>query len=121
MISNRSRNEMRELRHRRLRRHLSGTGERPRLAVFGSLKHISAQVIDDEKGHTLVSASTIQDKFDDVKGTGNQDAAKAVGKLIAERALANGITEVVFDRGGFIYHGKIEALADAAREAGLKF
>ena len=93
MISSRSRNEMRELRHRRLRRHLSGTAERPRLAVFASLKHISVQVIDDVKGHTLVSASTVQDKFDEVKGTGNQEAAKAVGKLIAERALAQGITE----------------------------
>ena len=94
---------MRELRHRRLRRHLSGTAERPRLAVFASLKHISVQVIDD------------------VKGTGNQEAAKAVGKLIAERALAQGITEVVFDRGGHVYHGRIKALAEAAREAGLKF
>ena len=115
MISSRSRNEMRELRHRRLRRHLSGTAERPRLAVFASLKHISVQ------GHTLVSASTVQDKFDEVKGTGNQEAAKAVGKLIAERALAQGITEVVFDRGGHVYHGRIKALAEAAREAGLKF
>ena len=108
MISSRSRNEMRELRHRRLRRHLSGTAERPRLAVFASLKHISVQVIDDVKGH-------------EVKGTGNQEAAKAVGKLIAERALAQGITEVVFDRGGHVYHGRIKALAEAAREAGLKF
>lgn len=121
MIRNRSRSEMRELRHRRLRRHLAGTSERPRLAVFGSLKHICAQVIDDEKGHTLVSASTIQDKFEGVKGTGNQEAAKAVGKLIAERALANGITQVVFDRGGHVYHGRIKVLAEAAREAGLKF
>ena len=121
MISSRSRNEMRELRHRRLRRHLSGTADRPRLAVFASLKHISVQVIDDVKGHTLVSASTVQDKFDEVKGTGNQEAAKAVGKLIAERALAQGITEVVFDRGGHVYHGRIKALAEAAREAGLKF
>lgn len=121
MINNRSRNEMRKVRHRRLRRHLSGTGERPRLAVFGSLKHIFAQVIDDEKGHTLVSASTVQDKFENLKSTGNQEAAKAVGKLIAERALANGITEVVFDRGGHLYHGRIKAFAEAAREAGLKF
>ena len=121
MIKSRSRNEMREIRHRRLRNHLAGTAERPRLAVFASLKHISVQIIDDVKGHTLVSASTVQDKFDDVKGTGNQEAAKAVGKLVAERALANGITEVVFDRGGHIYHGRIKALAEAAREAGLKF
>ncbi|MEG1601992.1 MAG: 50S ribosomal protein L18 [Cloacibacillus sp.] len=112
---------MRELRHRRLRKQLSGTGARPRLAVFGSLKHIVAQVIDDEKACTLVSASTTQDKFEEVKGTGNIEAAKAVGKLIAERALAHGITEVVFDRGGHVYHGRVKALADAAREAGLKF
>ena len=112
---------MRELRHRRLRKLISGTVERPRLAVFASLKHIGVQVIDDVKAVTLVSASTVQDKFDDVKGTGNQDAAKAVGKLIAERALAHGIKEVVFDRGGHVYHGRIKALADAAREAGLKF
>lgn len=112
---------MRELRHRRLRRHLSGTGECPRLAVFGSLKHIYAQVIDDEKGATLVSASTMEKTFKDVNSTGNQDAAKAIGKLIAERALAQGISKVVFDRGGHVYHGRIKALADAAREAGLKF
>ena len=121
MIKSRSRNEMRELRHSRIRKNLSGTAERPRLAVFASLKHISVQVIDDVKGATLVSAGTVQDKFDDVKGTGNQDAAKAVGKLVAERALANGITEVVFDRGGHIYHGRVKALAEAAREAGLQF
>ena len=121
MISNRSRNVMRELRHRRLRRHLSGTQERPRLAVFGSSKHIYAQVIDDTKGATLVAASTIEQAFKDVKGTGNQDAAKAIGKLVAERALAHGITEVVFDRGGHVYHGRVKVLADAAREAGLKF
>ncbi|MDO4987940.1 MAG: 50S ribosomal protein L18 [Synergistes sp.] len=121
MIKNRSRNEMRELRHRRLRRHLAGTAERPRLSVVGSLKHIFAQVIDDEKGVTLVSASTVQDKFDGLKGTGNQEAAKAVGKLIAERAIANGIKEVVFDRGGHVYHGRIKVLAEAAREAGLQF
>lgn len=121
MIKNRSRNEMRELRHRRLRKNISGTGQRPRLAVFGSLKHIYAQVIDDEKGCTLVSASTMEASFKDAKSTGNQEAAKAVGKLIAERALAQGISDVVFDRGGHIYHGRIKTLADAAREAGLKF
>lgn len=121
MNNNRSRNQMRELRHARLRKHLAGTAERPRLAVFGSLKHISVQVIDDDKATTLVSASTMQDKFEGLKGTGNIEAAKAVGKLIAERAIANGITQVVFDRGGHIYHGRVKALADAAREAGLKF
>ena len=121
MISNRSRNKMRELRHRRLRKLISGTVERPRLAVFGSLKHIYAQVIDDAKGRTLVSASTMEQAFKDTKGTGNQEAAKAVGKLIAERALAQGISAVVFDRGGHVFHGRVKALAEAAREAGLKF
>lgn len=95
--------------------------ERPRLAVFGSLKHIYAQVIDDAKGRTLVSASTMEQAFKEMKGTGNQEAAKAVGKLIAERALAQGIIAVVFDRGGHVYHGRVKALAEAAREAGLKF
>lgn len=121
MNKNRSRNEMRELRHRRLRKNVVGTAERPRLSVFGSLMHAYAQVIDDTKGTTLVSASTNEQAFKDLKGTGNQEAAKAVGKLVAERALAQGISEVVFDRGGHAYHGKVKALADAAREAGLKF
>ncbi len=121
MNKNRSRNEMRELRHRRLRKCIIGTAERPRLAVVGSLMHMYAQVIDDAKGMTLVSASTNEQTFKDLKGTGNQEAAKAVGKLVAERALAQGINEVVFDRGGQDYHGKVKALADAAREAGLKF
>ena len=120
MIKKRSRNTMRELRHDRLRRRVSGTAARPRLSVFGSLKHIYAQIIDDEKGATLAAASTM-DKSMELKSTGNQDAAKAVGKLIAERALAQGVSEVVFDRGGHVYHGRIKALADAAREAGLKF
>ena len=111
---------MRELRHDRLRRRVSGTAARPRLSVFGSLKHIYAQIIDDEKGATLAAASTM-DQSMELKSTGNQDAAKAVGKLIAERALAQGVSEVVFDRGGHVYHGRIKALADAAREAGLKF
>lgn len=122
MISNRSRNEMRELRHRRLRARVAGTAEKPRLCVFRSLNHIYAQVIDDESGHTLLSASTIDKSL---KGTfaaaGNKDAAVAVGKLVAERALAQGIVEVVFDRGGHIYQGRVKALAEAAREAGLKF
>ena len=121
MKSNRSRNTMRELRHRRLRKHVSGTGERPRLAVFGSLKHIYAQVIDDEKGSTIVSASTMEQTLKDFKSKGNKDAAKEVGKMIAERALAQGINTVVFDRGGHVYHGRVQALAEAAREAGLKF
>lgn len=111
---------MRELRHQRLRKHVSGTAERPRLSVFGSLKHIYAQIIDDEKGCTLVSAST-RDKSFGADKKGNIEAAKEVGKQIAERALAKGVNTVVFDRGGHIYHGRVQALADAAREAGLKF
>ena len=122
MISERSRNAMRELRHRRLRRDLSGTSERPRLAVFRSLKHIYAQVVDDESGRTLVAASTLEKSIKEaLKSTGDQEAAKAMGKQIAEKALAKGITAVVFDRGGHIYHGRVKALAEAAREAGLKF
>lgn len=121
MSSNRSRNKERELRHRRLRKKISGTTERPRLSVFASLKHIYAQVIDDTKGITLASASTMEQSFKDVKSTGDIESAKAVGKLAAERAMAQGIKEVVFDRGGHDYHGRVEALADAAREAGLKF
>ena len=104
--------------HKRIRRRLSGGPERPRLAVFRSLSHIYAQVIDDTRGHTLVTASSNE------KGGangGNVAGAKAVGKLVAERAKASGIGAVVFDRGGYLYHGRIKALADAAREAGLKF
>jgi large subunit ribosomal protein L18 len=113
---------MRELRHRRLRKRVAGTAETPRLAVFGSLKHIYAQVIDDATGRTLVSASSMDKSLKDaLKSTGSQDAAKAVGKLVAEKALAQGISAVVFDRGGHVYQGRVKALADAAREAGLKF
>ena len=122
MIKSRSRNEMREHRHRRLRKRVAGTAERPRLSVFRSLKHIYAQIIDDEAGRTILSASTLDKSFaDSLKNGGDQEAAKSVGKLIAERALANGITAVVFDRGGHIFQGRVKALADAAREAGLKF
>jgi len=122
MIKVRSRNEMRIHRHRRLRKRVAGTPERPRLSVFRSLKHIYAQVIDDESGTTLVSASTLDKSLADaIKGGGDQDAAKSVGKLIAERALGKGIDCVVFDRGGHIFQGRVKALADAAREAGLKF
>ena len=120
-MNNRSRNAMRVLRHLRLRKKISGTAECPRLAVFGSLKHIYAQIIDDTKGRTLASAGTVQDKLAEVKGTGNAHAAQAIGKLIAERAAALGITKVVFDRGGHIFQGRVKALAQAAREAGLKF
>ena len=105
-------------RHARVRGKISGTAERPRLSVFRSEKNIYAQIIDDVAGNTLVAASSVEKDF----GPGsNKEAARKVGKLIAERALAKGIEEVVFDRGGYIYHGKVAALADAAREAGLKF
>ena len=122
MISNRSRNEMRELRHRRLRARVAGTAEKPRLCVFRSLNHIYAQVIDDESGRTMISAATVDKSVTGTLATGgNQEAAISVGKLVAERALAQGIVEVVFDRGGHIYQGRVKALAEAAREAGLKF
>jgi large subunit ribosomal protein L18 len=121
MIKNRSRNEMRVHRHRRLRKRIAGTPSRPRLAVFRSLKHIYAQIIDDEAGHTLISASTLDKALSDsLKNGSDQEAAKVVGRLIAERAIAKGITAVVFDRGGHIFQGRVKALADAAREAGLK-
>ena len=118
MITQTKRNEIRQRIHDRIRRKLAGTGERPRLNVYRSLNHIYAQVIDDQKGETLVSASTLALKS---KTGGNVAAAKLVGKLIAERALEKGIKKVVFDRGGYLYHGRVKALADAAREAGLDF
>ena len=106
-------------RHSRVRSKISGTAERPRLSVFRSENHIYAQVIDDVAGTTLVSASTVEKSFE---GSGsNIEAAKKIGALVAERALQKGIEEVVFDRGGYIYHGRVQALADGAREAGLKF
>ncbi len=109
-------------RHLRVRRKVMGTPERPRLNVYRSLKNIYAQIIDDIKGETLISASTLeQDIKDKVKNTGNKEAAKIVGNIIAERALSQGIENVVFDRGGNLYHGRVKALADAAREKGLKF
>lgn len=113
---------MRLIRHRRLRRHLSGTAGRPRLSVFRSLNHIYAQVIDDEQGRTLVPASTVDRELKGKLGhTGDVEAAMAVGKLVAERATAKGIKQVVFDRGGHMFHGRVKALAEAAREAGLEF
>ena len=118
MITQNKRNEVRQRIHTRIREKLSGTSERPRLNVYRSLKHIYAQVIDDQKGVTLVSASTLQAK---AKTGGNVAAAKEIGKSIAELAVAKGIKRVVFDRGGFLYHGRVKALADAAREAGLEF
>ncbi len=104
--------------HKRIRRRVAGTAERPRLAVFRSLNHIYAQVIDDTQGHTLASASS-----NEKNGTngGNVAGAKAIGKLVAERAKEKGVKSVVFDRGGYLYHGRVKALADAAREAGLEF
>jgi len=115
-----SKNDVRVRVHERIRHKVSGSPERPRLAVFRSLKHIYAQVIDDRKGHTLASASSGEKKAGIGSG-GNVAGAKAVGKLIAERAQANGVKKVVFDRGGYLYHGRIKALADAARAAGLEF
>lgn len=115
-----NRDEVRRRIHTRIRRRLAGTAERPRLAVFRSVSHIYAQVIDDRQGTTLVAASSTQESAG-VKTGGNVASAKAIGKLIAERALEKGIKKVVFDRGGFLYHGRVKALADAAREAGLEF
>jgi len=108
--------------HKRIRRRLSGSPARPRLAIFRSNKHIYAQVIDDSRGATVTAASTLDaDAKKDQKHSGNVAAAKAVGRLIAERAKAKGIEAVLFDRGGYLYHGRVKALAEAAREAGLKF
>jgi large subunit ribosomal protein L18 len=119
MIRKIEKKEIRNRIHQRIRRKLSGTKERPRLAVFRSVAHIYAQVIDDVEGRTLASASSV-DKDGKTKG-GNVAAAKAIGKLVAERAKEKGVKRVVFDRGGYQYHGRIKALADAAREAGLEF
>jgi large subunit ribosomal protein L18 len=108
--------------HERIRKRLIGAPERPRLAIFRSNKHIYAQIIDDSKGTTVTAASTLDvDAKKDVKHGGNIAAAKAVGKLVAERAKSKGIQTVLFDRGGYLYHGRVRALAEAAREAGLKF
>lgn len=120
MISRVSRNEIRGRVHERIRRKLRGTTERPRLAVFRSVAHIYAQLIDDSKGETIVAASSTE-KGVELKTGGNVDAAKTIGRQVAERAKAKGITKVVFDRGGYLYHGRVKALADAAREAGLEF
>lgn len=114
--------ERRITRHKRIRRKVFGTPERPRLCVYRSVHHIHAQIIDDSIGHTLVAASTTEAALrNELKSTGNKEAAAAVGRLIAQRALEKGITQVVFDRGGFLYQGRVAAIADAAREAGLKF
>jgi large subunit ribosomal protein L18 len=117
-----SSNEVRVRIHERIRKNLSGSPDRPRLAVYRSNKHIYAQVIDDSKGQTVTAASTLDaDAKPDVKHGGNIAAAKAVGKLVAQRAKAKGVESVLFDRGGYLYHGRVKALAEAAREAGLKF
>ncbi len=108
--------------HKRIRRKIAGKRQRPRLCVFRSLNHIYAQIIDDSEGRTLVAASTLEKEVrGDVGRAGNIQAAKLVGKAVAERARAEGIEVVVFDRGGYLYHGRVKALAEAAREAGLKF
>ena len=122
MVSKKSRSEVRVNKHRKLRNRFSGTAERPRLAVFRSNNHMYAQIIDDTVGKTLVSASTVQKEVKaELEKTNNVDAAAYLGTVIAKKAIEKGITTVVFDRGGFIYQGKIKALADAAREAGLEF
>jgi large subunit ribosomal protein L18 len=120
MIRKISKNMIRNRVHRRIRRKVAGTAERPRLCVFRSLKHISAQIVDDVEGKTLVAASSLGSNSGLASG-GNIASAKAVGRLIAERAKAKGVEKVVFDRGGYIYHGRVKALAEAAREAGLEF
>mgnify|MGYP005608253733 FL=1 len=122
MVSKESRKEVRVKKHMRIRNRFSGTAERPRLAVFRSNNHMYAQIIDDTVGNTLVAASTVEKEVkEQLEKTNNVDAAAYLGTVIAKRAIEKGIDTVVFDRGGFIYQGKIAALADAAREAGLKF
>ena len=120
MITKQDKNATRKKRHARVRAKLSGTAARPRLNVFRSNKHIYAQLIDDLSGVTLASASTVDKEFN-LESTNNVEAAKLVGELVAKRAVEKGITSVVFDRGGYLYHGRIQALADAARENGLQF
>ena len=122
MVSKESRTEVRLNKHRKIRNRFSGTAERPRLPVFRSNNHMYAQIIDDTVGNTLVSASTLQKEVKaELEKTNNVEAAAYLGTVIAKKALEKGITTVVFDRGGFIYQGKVKALADAAREAGLEF
>jgi large subunit ribosomal protein L18 len=122
MLKQKIRKEELAKRHKRIRVKISGTSERPRLAVYRSNKHIYAQLIDDTKGITIVSAGSVEPEIKSANSHGgNIDASKKIGKFIAERALKKGVTQVVFDRGGYVYHGRIAALADAAREAGLDF
>ena len=117
-MAQKDRAEVRRAVHRRIRKKVAGTAERPRLAIYRSLNHIYAQVIDDERGRTLASASTTEKDLRGASG-GNIEAAQRVGRAIAERAISAGISSVVFDRGGYVYHGRVKALTDAAREAGL--
>ena len=119
MVSRKDSNQVRLKRHKKIRARISGTAERPRLCVYRSNAHISAQIIDDVAGVTLVSASTQEKDFEGIGS--NKAAARKVGALLAEKAMAKGITEVVFDRGGYLYHGRVSELADGAREGGLKF
>jgi len=119
-MAKQSRQDVRRAVHTRIRKKVKGTGDRPRLAIFRSVNHIYAQLINDDQGVTVCSASTVE-KSSGVGNGGNVDAAKAVGRLIAERAKDKGVSRVVFDRGGYIYHGRVRALAEAAREAGLQF
>ena len=119
MVSRKDSNKARLVRHARVRAKISGTTERPRISVYRSLANISAQIIDDTKGVTLVSASTLEKDFNGYGG--NKEAAKQVGKILAERAVEKGITDVVFDRGGYVYTGRVKELAEGAREGGLKF
>ena len=122
MIKKPSKNEARLRKHLRVRKKISGTPERPRLNVYRSLKNIYAQIIDDKSGRTLVAASTLDEAIKGkIQNGGNKEAAREVGKLIAQRALDKGINSVVFDRGGYIYHGRVKELAEGAREAGLNF
>jgi len=122
MLKFQDKNEVRKRKHERVRKKISGTAERPRLCVYRSLKHIYAQIIDDESGRTLVAASTLDEALKGRVGyTGNKSAAREVGKLIGEKAIEEGIKNVVFDRGGYLYHGRVQELADGAREAGLEF
>lgn len=114
--------EARDRRHERIRKKVMGTSVRPRLTVYRSLNHMHAQIIDDTKGHTIISASSLDKEFKDKKShKGNIETAKQIGELIAKRALGKGVKKVVFDRGGYLYHGRVKALAEAAREAGLEF
>ena len=118
-MTNQDRESARQHRHRRVRKRVTGTADRPRLCVYRSLRHVYAQIVDDGQGHTLASASTA-DPGIVAKGS-NRESAAAVGRAVAERAVAAGMRRVVFDRGGYLYHGRVQALADAAREAGLEF